>query len=445
MVVLDVVLVVVVAVADGDHSGHGHDHGHVYVHDLPRLSRDQGSALPFPPSRIHDCLLSMTVYLDNAASTPPLPEVVSAVVHAMTELYGNPSSAHGLGAAAARALERARGEVAALLRAQPAEIAFTGGGSEANALGLLGAAALARGRHMVVSAIEHPAVLRSAESLVSKGWRLSKVAPAPDGRVTVESVLAALRPDTAVLAVMLANNEIGTLQPVAEIGRALRAAGRRLHFHVDAVQFAGLIPLDVETLGADSLAISGHKLHGPKGTGALWLRKGARLAPLWDGGRQENGLRSGTENLPGWVGLGCAAALCQQDPQAGEKVAVLRDRLESLVAQAILQAKPTVPAATPRAPHIASILLPGLPAEPLLHALEARGVYASAGAACSTRTRAPSHVLTAIGVRDEDAVLRFSLSRLTTESEIEVAARALREAVAEIASVVKVRRRDTKP
>jgi cysteine desulfurase len=387
----------------------------------------------------------MIVYLDNAASTPPLPEVLAAVTHAMTDLYANPSSAHGLGAAAARALEQARGEVAGLLRAQPSEIVFCGGGTEANALGLLGAAALARGRHMVVSAIEHPAVLRSAESLVSKGWELSKVAPAPNGRVTVESVMAALRPDTAVLAVMLANNEIGTLQSVAEIGRALRAAGRKLHFHVDAVQFAGLVPLDVQALGADSLAISGHKLHGPKGTGALWLRKGARVAPLWDGGRQENGLRSGTENLPGWVGLGRAAALCQQSPQAGEAVAALRDRLESQIMEAIPEARTTIPATTPRAPHIASLLLPGLPAEPLLHALEARGVYASAGAACSTRAHGPSHVLVAIGISERDAVLRFSLSRLTSESDVKVAALALREAVDEIASVVKLRRRNSKP
>jgi cysteine desulfurase len=386
----------------------------------------------------------MIVYLDNAASTPPLPEVLAAVMHAMTDLYANPSSAHGLGAAAARALEQARGEVAALLRAHPSEIVFCSGGTEANALGLLGAAALARGRHMVTSAIEHPAVLRSAESLVGKGWQLGTVAPGPDGRVTVESVLASLQPDTAVLAVMLANNEIGTLQPVAEIGRALRAAGRKLHFHVDAVQFAGLIPLDVQTLGADSLAISGHKLHGPKGTGALWLRKGARVAPLWDGGRQEGGLRSGTENLPGWVGLGRAAALCQQNQQAGEAVASLRDRLETLVMEAIPQARTTVPAATPRAPHIASLLLPGLPAEPILHALEARGVYASAGSACATRSRGPSHVLAAIGVREQDAVLRFSLSRLTAESDVDTAARALREAADEIASVVEVRPRGTR-
>jgi len=387
----------------------------------------------------------MTVYLDNAASTPVLPEILAAVTHAMMDLYANPSSVHGLGAAAARALEQARGEVAALLRAQPSEIVFTCGGTEANALGLLGAAGLARGRHLVTTAIEHPAVLRSAEGLTGKGWQFDKVAPAPDGRVSVDAIMAALRPDTAVLSVMLANNEIGTLQPVAEVARALRATGRKLHFHVDAVQFAGLIPIDVVALGADSLAISGHKLHGPKGAGALWLRKGARVAPLWDGGRQEGGLRSGTENLPGWVGMGRAAALCQQSPQAGAAVAALRDRLESRITQAIPQATTTVPVATPRVPQIASIRLPGLPAEPLLHALEIGGVYASAGSACSTRSHGPSHVLAAIGVRVEDAVLRFSLSRLTTESDVETAARALREAVAEIADVVKLPARGARP
>jgi cysteine desulfurase len=390
----------------------------------------------FPDSPIHDCLPPMTVYLDNAASTPPAPEVVDALARAMTELYANPSSAHGLGAAAARALEQARAEVAMLLRAQPAEIAFTSGGTEANALGLLGAAAVARGRHLVVSAIEHPAVLRSAETLVKQGWEITKVAPEPDGRVTAEAVRACLRPETAILAVMLVNNELGTLQPVAEISRAARAINRRIHFHVDAVQAAGLLAIDVASLGVDSLALSGHKLHGPKGTGALWLRKGARVAPLWDGGRQEAGLRSGTENLPGWVGLGRAAVLCRERPQAGTQVAALRDQLESLVLKSIPRARPTVPAGTPRAPHITSLLFANLPAEPLLHALEAHGVYASAGSACSTRSHGPSHVLEAIGVRDQDAVLRFSLSRLTTLQDVEKAAAALRQAVDEIAAVV---------
>jgi cysteine desulfurase len=383
----------------------------------------------------------MNVYLDNAASTPPLPDVVEAVNRAMMDLYANPSSAHGLGAAGARALEQARAEVAGLLRAQPSEIVFTSGGTEANALGLLGAAGLARGRHMVVSAIEHPSVLRSAEGLTKQGWELSKVGPAPDGRVSTDSVLACLRPDTSVVSVMLVNNEVGTLQPVAEVGRSLRAAGRRIHFHVDAVQFAGLVPLDVTTLGADSIAISGHKLHGPKGTGALWVRKGARLSPLWDGGRQEGGLRSGTENLPGWVGLGRAAVFCQKNSKAGAEVEALRDRLTALVSEALPRVMPTVPLTTPRAPHIASFRLPSLPAEPLLHALESRGVFISTGSACSTRDHGPSHVIVAIGIGDEDAVLRFSLSRLTTESDVQAAAQALAEAVAEIRPMVELSRK----
>ncbi len=380
------------------------------------------------------CSPPMLVYLDNAASTPPAPEVVAAVARASTDLYANPSSAHGLGAAAARALDEARAQVAALLHAQASEIVFTSGGTEANALGLLGAAGVARGRHAIVSAIEHPAVLRSADLLVQRGWDVTLVAPGRNGVVTAQDMAGAARPETALAAVMLVNNELGTLQPVVEISRALRADGRRLHLHVDAVQAAGLVPLDVGALGADSLALSGHKVHGPKGTGALWLRRGARIGPLWDGGRQENGLRSGTENLPGWVGLGQAALLCR--PAGAGAVAALRDRLEEAIFAALPQARPTVPPGTPRAPHIASVRLPDLPAEPLLHALEARGVYASAGSACASRTRGPSHVLAAIGVGDNEAVLRFSLSRLTTEQEIEAAAAALTGAVPEVGSVV---------
>jgi cysteine desulfurase len=376
------------------------------------------------------------MYLDNAASTPPAPEVLAAMTRAAEEHFANPSSAHALGAAAARALEEARAEVAALLAAEPAEILLTGGGTEADALGVIGAATAARGRHLVVSALEHPAVLRSAELLASRGYALTTVAARPDGTIAPEAVAAALRPDTAVVAVMLVNNELGTLQPLAAIARALRAAGCKAHLHTDAIQAAGFLPLQARALGVDSLALSGHKLHGPKGAGALWLRPGARVQPLWDGGRQEKGLRSGTENLPAAVGLGRAAALARaQLAEAGGRVAALRDRLEALAFAALPDARPTVPAGTPRAPHIASLSLPDLPAEPILHALEARGVYASAGSACASRTRGPSHVLKAIGVRDTTAVLRFSLSRLTTEDEVRGAVAALVEAVREVAAV----------
>jgi cysteine desulfurase len=375
------------------------------------------------------------IYLDNAASTPMAPEVLAAWVRAAEELPGNPSSAHALGAAAARALDTARAEVAALVRAAPADLVFTSGGTEANALAVLGAAGAARGRHLVVTAIEHPAVLRNAELLEARGFALTRVPPAPTGAVTVAAVLAAVRPETALVAVMLVNNELGTVQPVAEIARALRAAGHRAHLHVDAVQAAGLVAVDVRALGVDSLALSAHKLHGPRGAGALWRRPGVRLAPLWDGGRQEQGLRSGTEDVPALVAFGRAAVACRQGQP--DRIAVLRDRLEAAVAAAVPQARPTVSGA-PRAPHLASITIPDLPAEPILHALEARGVIASAGSACASRTRGPNHVLAAVGVDDRAAVLRFSLGRQSTEEEVDRAAEALGAAVAEIGAAARV-------
>ncbi|MBN2574140.1 MAG: cysteine desulfurase [Deltaproteobacteria bacterium] len=379
----------------------------------------------------------MIAYLDNAASTAPLPEVIEAMARTMRDHFANPSSLHSLGAAAARALTTAREQVAALLHAEPGDVIFTGSGTEANALGLLGAARASRLRHVVVSAIEHAAVFSSARRLADDGWQVDEVAPGRDGCLTAEAVLAAVKPETAVVAVMLVNNEIGTLQPAADIALALRALGRRIHFHVDAVQAAGLVRLDARTMGAHSIAISAHKLHGPKGIGALWLGKGRRLAPLYGGGGQERDLRSGTENLPACVGFGVAATAALADTAAAQRVRALRDRLESLVFAGTRLATPTVHPTTPRAPHIASLLLPGLPAEPVLHALESRGIFASEGAACSTHSREPSRVMRALAVPASTGALRFSLSRLTSAAEIERAARGLVDALAEIDRAVR--------
>ena len=381
----------------------------------------------------------MTIYLDNAASTQPSPEVIEAMGRAMGEHFANPSSLHGLGAAVSRTLATAREDVAALVHAAPEEIIFTGSGTEANALGLVGASRASRLRHLVVSAIEHAAVFNSARMLADEGWQVDLVSPEANGCVTVDAVLATVRPETSVVAIMLVNNEIGTLQPVADIARALRALGRKIHFHVDAVQFAGLEPLDVRTKGADSIAISAHKFHGPKGIGALWLRKGKRLAPLYGGGGQERDLRSGTENLPAAIGFGVAAAQARQhgkDSSAATRVRELRDRLETLLFAAVPQARPAVPLPAPRAPHITSILLPGFPAEPILHALEARGVFASEGAACSSHAREQSRVQQALGIATTTGVLRFSLSRLTTTDDVEQAARALALSITEVGRVV---------
>jgi len=381
------------------------------------------------------------IYLDNAASTRPADEVLEAMAEAAGVHYANPASAHAAGAAASRALEAARGTVAAALDVEPEELVFTSGGTEADALGLLGAARMARGRHLVVSALEHPAVMRAAESLVAEGATLDVVAPEPNGVVRAEAVAAAVRPDTAVVAVMLVQNEIGTVQPIAEIDRLIaRLFGpdrrRRPHLHVDAVQAFGLLRLRPRALGADSIALSAHKLHGPRGAGALWIRPGARLDPLWVGGGQERGRRGGSENLPAIVGFGRAVALARRSLEAGgaEAVAVLRDRLEGRALAAVPGARPTVTGAA-RAPHITSLAFPGLAAEPLLHALEARGVLASAGSACASRTAGPSPTLKAIGVDDRTGVLRFSLSRETTAADVDGAVAALAEATRELAGI----------
>jgi len=380
------------------------------------------------------------IYLDNAASTQPTPEVLDALRATAAELFANPASAHAGGAAATRALAQARAEVAAALDVEPAELLFTSGGTEADALGVLGAARAARGRHVVVSALEHPAVMRCAEALAADGYVLDIVPPDRNGIVAADAIAAAVRADTAVVALMLVNNELGTRQPVAEVAQRLGPPGdrKRPHLHVDAVQGFGLGRLRPRALGADSVALSAHKLHGPRGAGALWLRPGARLAPLWVGGGQERGLRGGSENLPALVAFGVAVTQARAAAQDGaeERVAALRDRFEqaALAALATLVpgVRPTVTGA-PRAAHIASLAFPGLPAEPLLHALEARGVLASAGSACASRTAGPSPTLKAIGIDDRTAVLRFSFSRLTPAADADAAVAVLVDAVGDLA------------
>ena len=381
------------------------------------------------------------IYLDNAASTQPTPEVLDALRATAAELFANPASAHAGGAAASRALAQARAEVAAALDVDPAELLFTSGGTEADALGVLGAARAARGRHVVVSALEHPAVMRCAEALAADGYALDIVPPDRNGIVAADAIAAAVRADTAVVALMLVNNELGTRQPVADVAQRLGPPGdrKRPHLHVDAVQGFGLGRLRPRALGADSVALSAHKLHGPRGAGALWLRPGARLAPLWVGGGQERGLRGGSENLPALVAFGVAVTQARAAAQDGaeERVAALRDRFEQAALGAlgalVPGVRPTV-AGAPRAAHIASLAFPGLPAEPLLHALEARGVLASAGSACASRTAGPSPTLKAIGVDDRTAVLRFSFSRLSAASDADAAVAALVDAVGELSS-----------
>jgi len=370
------------------------------------------------------------IYLDNAATTRVGPEVVEIVAQCMREHYGNPSSAHGYGIAAGRHLKTARGNLLAAIADEDASIGdvyWTSGGTEADAIGVIGPARAraGRGHHLVCSAIEHPAVLESLGLLQREGWTVSHVPVTAEGVVEVEGVLEGMTDDTTVVALMLVNNEIGTQKPVAEVARAARERRPDVHVHCDAVQALGKVAIDVGALGADSVAFSSHKLHGPKGVGALWLRKGARLAPLWAGGGQQRGVRSGTENVPGIAGFGEAVRLASAAlPAHRERWSAMGDSLLTTLRDGGVDARRNC-AGAPNAPHVLSIALAGVPGEPLLHALEARGVLVSAGSACASKHRGPSHVLAAIGLADDVGTLRISFGRETTPDEVVAAARIL--------------------
>jgi cysteine desulfurase len=371
------------------------------------------------------------IYLDNAATTPVVPEVIDVIVRCLGEDFGNPSSAHRLGLVAAAWVKRARAQLVDALG--DGQIVFTSGGTEANALAILGAARRGRDATVVVSAVEHPSVLGAAE----KAGRVVSVPVGADGVVSAAAMADAVGPDTTVVALMLVQNELGTIQPVADVVRLVRAKNDRVHIHCDAVQAIGKIHVSANALGVDSLALSAHKLHGPKGVGALWLRKGVSVAPLWTGGGQEGGLRSGTENVPGIAGLGeaVARATASLDDDAA-RMAHLRDGLvAALVAATGARLNG---GAAPRAPHIASLSLPGVPAEPLLHAIEERGVYVSAGSACHAKGAAKkqSHVLAAIGVPDTAGTIRVSLSRLTTSDDVDAAEHAIIGAMRDLAQLL---------
>ncbi len=376
----------------------------------------------------------MQVYLDNAATTRVDERVAQAMVEVMTGDFGNPSSAHRLGIEAGRRLARAREQVARALGAEPEDVYFTSGGTEANAIGTLGVAALTRGRHAVYGALEHPSVAEAMKRLAERGFTVSEVAPGRDGVVSVEKLLEAVREDTALVALMLVSNELGTVQPVWEAARALKQRAPRAHLHVDAVQAVGKLPVDVAAGPIDSLALSAHKIHGPKGAGALWLRRGARVASLTVGGGQERGVRPGTENAPGAVGLGLAVELAEATRrEAAVAMAALRDRLVARARAAFPKLLVHCEAAgAARAPHIVSLGFPGVPAEPLLHALEARSVFVSAGSACASKEKKQSAALRAIGVPADVGTLRFSFARTSTEAEVDAAADALAAALREL-------------
>ena len=373
----------------------------------------------------------MRVYFDNNATTPVDREVLEAMLPFFAEEYGNASSIHSVGQQARGAVERARASVAALLGAKAAEIVFTSGGTEADNLAVFGVVEAAAGakKHVITTQIEHHAVLNACQALEREGVAVAYVPVSRDGIVDPDDIRRALRGETVLITVMHANNELGTVQPIEEIGRI--AAEADVYFHTDAVQSAGKLPLDVTRLGADLLTISAHKLYGPKGAGALFVRAGTPLEAQFHGGHHERDRRPGTENVPGIIGLGKAAELAQKNLSAQARtLAALRDKLE----EGLLASVPQIGVNGSRAqrvPNTTNLTFSFAEGESLVIALDLKGVACSTGAACSSGAVEPSHVLTAIGLPPDEAraSLRFSLGRFNTAEEIEFALRVIPGAV----------------
>jgi cysteine desulfurase len=362
------------------------------------------------------------VYLDYNATSPVDPDVVRAMAEALADEFGNPSSVHYFGQRAKAALDDARLEVARLIDADPADLVFTSGGTESDNFALRGALdALGRSgrRRLLVSAVEHEAVLQTAKHLARRGWEVMHVPVTTEGLVTREALRECLTPDTGLVSIMHANNETGVIQPIPELASLAHDAGAL--FHTDAVQSVGKIPVSVSALGVDLLSLSGHKLGASKGIGALWIRRGTRLQPLLTGGRHERNRRAGTENVAAIVGLGVAARLAGRalDHEA-PRLAALRDHLESRVLAEVSQTIVNG-AGAPRTPNTSNISFEGVEAESLLIALDLEGIAVSTGAACSSGTLEPSHVLKAMRLpagRAQNAI-RFSLGKGSTQADVD--------------------------
>jgi cysteine desulfurase len=374
------------------------------------------------------------VYLDNNATTPVLPEVFEAMRPFYLEQFGNASSIHHYGQHARAAVEKARALVAALVNARPAEIVFTSGGTEADNLGIFGL--VQRGDHVITSTIEHSAVTNSCKRLEQMGCDVTFVPVNARGEIYPGNVEAALRPNTRLITIMMANNETGVIQPVEEIGKIAQEAD--VFFHTDAVQAAGKVPIDVQKIACDALSISGHKIHGPQGTGALYIKKGTLIQPQIYGGSHERQRRAGTENLPGIVGLGKAAEISKQwlESDGPAEMAAMRDRLQDAVLAAMEDVGVNGLGA-PRVPNTTNLWFDHIEGEALVIALDLKGLAVSSGAACSSGAIEPSHVLLAMGLPHQRAraSIRISLGKQTTNDDIDFAVKVIPETVARLREI----------
>ena len=355
------------------------------------------------------------IYLDNSATTRPCEAAVQAVTETLTEAWGNPSSLHGSGIAAAHRLDAARKQVASALGAETERVFFTSGGTEADNWAILGTAKKfgKRAKHVVTTAIEHPAALRPMQALEAAGFEVTYLAPEADGFISAGALEAALRPDTILVSCMMVNNEVGAVLPISDMIRVTRRKSPNALFHTDAVQGFGKIAFRAKTLGADLISISSHKIHGPKGAGALYIKTGVQLPPLILGGGQEKSFRSGTEALPAIAGFGAACASLGGAEEIA-KISALRD----FCREELSRVEGLLLIGRGDAPHIVCAALPGLRSQGILNCLQDRGICVSAGSACSRGHR--SHVLTAMGLAPEiiDGAVRISLSRENTREEI---------------------------
>lgn len=371
------------------------------------------------------------IYLDHSATTPLAPEVMEAMVPYFSEFYGNASSLHSFGREAREAIEDARGKVADLINANPSEIYFTSGGTESDNLAIKGIALKNKnkGKHIITSCFEHPAVLEVCRYLAKQGYEITYLPVTRDGLVQPDAVRDAIKKETVLISIMHANNEIGTIEPLQEIGEI--AEEKDIYFHSDGVQSVGKVPVDVNSLGLDALSMSGHKFYGPKGTGVLFVRKGVKIESIQQGGGHEGGIRSGTENVPGIVGLGRAAELAKETmADESARLTLLRDHLKELVLGRIdeswLNGHPIK-----RLASNLNFSFRFIEGESLILYLDALGIAASTGSACSSKKLTASHVLTAIGLKPEEChgSLRITLGRYNTKEDIEFAGQAIGESV----------------
>lgn len=375
------------------------------------------------------------IYLDNSATTPVLPEIADIMVSVLTKRYGNPSSLHSKGLEAEKILSAARKQLSACLGVREQEVFFTSGGTEANNLAIKGAAFRSRRRknHIITCSTEHPSVLATVSFLKQEGFEVTLLSVDGQGRISLAQLAEAIREETVLVSTMHVNNETGVITPVAEIGALVKRQNPETLFHVDAVQSFGKLPVEPLAWQADLVSLSAHKIHGPKGTGALYCREGVQLVPLLHGGGQEKELRPGTENLAGIAGFAAAADLaCQNREKNVSHMGLLRKKLLDNLRGRI----PDVAVNSPDdgAPHIVSITVPGVKGEVLVHALAERGIYVSTGSACHSRKPEPSHVLLAMGrtKKEVEASLRISFSPCNREDEIEFMLEVLETAVADL-------------